>query len=126
MGPGAGPEGRAYDTPIPGYAFTRQHVDVWRARAVKSFEFDEFNTGDYYRAVEEKMSSENITKVLYPNDEPEVGKRLRLMQQYFFVSCSLQHVLHFMDDLADASVRTFPKGSRFSSTTPTRRSPSRN
>ena len=45
--------------------------------------------------------SENITKVLYPNDEPEAGKQLRLQQQYFFVSCSLQHVLHIMDDLAD-------------------------
>ncbi len=50
-----------------------------------------------------------MTKVLYPNDEPDVGKRLRLLQQYFFVSCSLQHVLHIMDDLADASVRELPE-----------------
>ena len=50
-----------------------------------------------------------MTKVLYPNDEPEAGKHLRLLQQYFFVSCSLQHVLHIMDDLADASVHDLPE-----------------
>ena len=47
--------------------------------------------------------------MLYPNDEPEQGKRLRLLQQYFFVSCSLQHVLHIMDDLAGASVHELPQ-----------------
>src|ERR1700756_5450171 len=61
-------------------------------------------TGDYYKAVEDEVTSETVTKVLYPNDEPEAGKRLRLLQQYFFVSCSLQHILHIMDDLADAGV----------------------
>lgn len=61
-----------------------------------------------------------MTKVLYPNDEPEAGKRLRLLQQHFFVSCSLQHVLHIMDDLADVSVQELPSGSRCSSTTLTR------
>jgi starch phosphorylase len=55
------------------------------------------------------VTSETVTKVLYPNDEPEAGKRLRLLQQYFFVSCSLQHVLHIMDDLADAGVRELPQ-----------------
>ena len=70
---------------------------------------DAFNTGDYYKAVEDEVNSETVTKVLYPNDEPDVGKRLRLLQQYFFVSCSLQHVLHIMDDLADASVRELPE-----------------
>jgi starch phosphorylase len=68
-----------------------------------------FNTGDYYKAVEDEVNSETVTKVLYPNDEPEAGKRLRLLQQYFFVSCSLQHVLHIMDDLADDSVRDLPQ-----------------
>ena len=53
-----------------------------------------FNIGDYYKAVEEKVSSETISKVLYPNDEPEAGKRLRLSQQYFFTSCSLQDMIH--------------------------------
>ena len=68
-----------------------------------------FNTGDYYKAVEDEVNSETVTKVLYPNDEPEAGKRLRLLQQYFFVSCSLQHVLHIVDDLADLSVRALPE-----------------
>jgi starch phosphorylase len=53
---------------------------------MESFALDAFNTGDYYKAVEDEVSSETVTKVLYPNDEPEVGKRLRLLQQYFFVS----------------------------------------
>jgi starch phosphorylase len=68
-----------------------------------------FNTGDYYKAVEDEVNSETVTKVLYPNDEPEAGKRLRLLQQYFFVSCSLQHVLHIVDDLADLSVKDLPQ-----------------
>jgi starch phosphorylase len=59
--------------------------------------------------VEEEVTSETVTKVLYPNDEPEAGKRLRLLQQYFFVSCSLQHVVHIMDDLADASLHDLPQ-----------------
>ena len=80
-------------------------LTLWSARAVKSFALDAFNTGDYYKAVEDEVTSETVTKVLYPNDEPEAGKRLRLLQQYFFVSCSLQHVLHIMDDLADLSVK---------------------
>ncbi len=84
-------------------------LTLWSARAVKSFALDAFNTGDYYKAVEEEVNSETVTKVLYPNDEPEAGKRLRLLQQYFFVSCSLQHVLHIMDDLADARVRELPE-----------------
>jgi starch phosphorylase len=66
---------------------------LWKADAAESFDFDAFNTGDYYRAVDEKIRSETISKVLYPNDEPEIGKRLRLAQQFFFVSCSLQDML---------------------------------
>ena len=61
--------------------------------AVESFDFTCFNHGDYYRAVQEKMYSENITKVLYPNDEVIQGKTLRLQQQFFFVSCSLQDMI---------------------------------
>jgi starch phosphorylase len=71
-------------------------LTLWSARAVESFALDAFNTGDYYKAVEDEVNSETVTKVLYPNDEPEVGKRLRLLQQYFFVSCS-QHVVHIGD-----------------------------
>ena len=59
----------------------------------ESFDFAAFNVGNYYRSVEQKVVSENLTKVLYPNDEPAVGKRLRLEQQYFFVSCSLQDII---------------------------------
>ena len=71
---------------------------LWKAEATESFDFEAFNVGDYYGAVDEKVGLGNISKVLYPNDEPEVGKQLRLTQQYFFVSCSLQDMirLHLM------------------------------
>jgi glycogen phosphorylase len=86
--------GIAYDTPIPGYRVrTTNLLRLWKAEAVESFDFDAFNLGDYYAAVDEKVRSETISKVLYPNDEPEIGKRLRLAQQYFFVSCSLQDMI---------------------------------
>ena len=87
-------KGEAYDTPILGYRVgTSNLLRLWKAEAVESFDFAAYNQGDYYRAVEEKMSSENITKVLYPNDELTRGKILRLQQQFFFVSCSLQDLL---------------------------------
>jgi starch phosphorylase len=92
--PGREVKGTAYDTPIAGYRVnTCNTLRLWRAEAVESFDFQEFNVGDYYGAVSEKIVSETVTKVLYPNDEPEIGKRLRLAQQYFFVSCSLQDML---------------------------------
>jgi len=87
-------KGVAYDTPIPGYHVgTCNILRLWRAEAVESFDFAAFNHGDYYRAVQDKMVSENITKVLYPNDEVAAGKELRLKQQFFFSSCSLQDML---------------------------------
>ena len=92
-------KGVAYDTLVPGYrTATTNLLRLWKAEATESFDFDAFNTGDYYGAVDEKVLSETISKVLYPNDEPEVGQRLRLAQQYFFVSCSLQDMirLHLM------------------------------
>jgi starch phosphorylase len=108
--PGRVLKGVAYDTPIQGYdVHTCNVLTLWSARAVESFALEAFNTGDYYKAVEDEVNSETVTKVLYPNDEPDAGKRLRLLQQYFFVSCSLQHVLHIMDDLADCSVRELPE-----------------
>ncbi len=108
--PGRLLKGVAYDTPIQGYGVNTCNVlTLWSARAVESFALEAFNTGDYYKAVEDEVTSETVTKVLYPNDEPEAGKRLRLLQQYFFVSCSLQHVLHIMDDLADVSVKELPQ-----------------
>jgi starch phosphorylase len=86
--------GVAYDTPVPGYKVqTTNLLRLWKAEAVQSFDFDAFNVGDYYGAVNEKIASETISKVLYPNDEPEAGKELRLAQQFFFVSCSLQDMI---------------------------------
>ncbi len=87
-------KGVACDTPILGYRVgTCNPLRLWKAEAVESFDFAAFNHGDYYRAVEDKMISENITKVLYPNDEQEQGKKLRLQQQFFFVTCSLQDMI---------------------------------
>jgi len=87
-------KGLAYDTPILGYRVgTCNPLRLWKAEAVESFDFTAFNHGNYYQAVEQKMSSENISKVLYPNDEVEQGKALRLQQQFFFVTCSLQDML---------------------------------
>jgi starch phosphorylase len=86
--------GVACDTPIPGYAVgTANLLRLWKAEACESFDLQAFNRGDYYGAVSGKIGSETISKVLYPNDEPEVGKALRLQQQYFFVSCSLRDML---------------------------------
>ncbi|MDR1057268.1 MAG: glycogen/starch/alpha-glucan phosphorylase [Coxiellaceae bacterium] len=83
-----------YDIPIIGYkAATANFLRLWKAEACESFDFKAFNIGNYYGAVQEKVASENITKVLYPNDEPTVGKKLRLKQQYFFVSSSLQDMI---------------------------------
>jgi glycogen phosphorylase len=86
--------GIPFDTPVVGYRVSTINVlRLWKAEATESFDFAAFNVGDYYRAVAEKVVSENLTKILYPNDEPLEGKRLRLEQQYFFVSCSLQDML---------------------------------
>ncbi|MHC4116635.1 MAG: glycogen/starch/alpha-glucan phosphorylase [Planctomycetota bacterium] len=87
-------KGVAYDTPILGYHVgTCNRLRLWKAEAVESFDFEAFDHGDYYRAVEDKMVSENITKVLYPNDQHGPGKILRLKQQFFFVTCSLQDMI---------------------------------
>ena len=86
--------GVAYDTPILGYGVnTVNLLRLWSAEAAESFDFQAFNQGDYVGAVMRKVRSETVSKVLYPNDEGEGGKRLRLIQQYFFVSCSLQDML---------------------------------
>ncbi len=89
--------GVPYDTPVLGYhCNTANTLRLWRADAPESFDFAAFNEGDYYRAVESKILSENLTKVLYPNDEPAQGKQLRLEQQYFFVSCALQDMISIL------------------------------
>ena len=87
-------KGVAYDTPILGYRVSWVNLlRLWKAEAHESFDFQAFNKGDFYGAVEDKVQSENVTKVLYPNDEQVSGKVLRLEQQYFFASCSLQDML---------------------------------
>ncbi|MDI9637969.1 glycogen/starch/alpha-glucan phosphorylase [Geitlerinema splendidum] len=86
--------GTPYDTPVPGYNHnTVNTLRLWRAGASEEFDFQVFNSGDYAGAVTDKISSENISKVLYPNDNTSQGKQLRLEQQYFFVSCSLQDII---------------------------------
>ena len=87
-------KGVAYDTPILGFGVNNTNLlRLWHSEASESFDFQAFNQGDYYGAVNAKVIAENISKVLYPNDEPEAGKELRLKQQYFFVCCSLQDML---------------------------------
>ncbi|MDP2195490.1 MAG: glycogen/starch/alpha-glucan phosphorylase [Rhodocyclaceae bacterium] len=86
--------GVAIDTPILGHGVSTVNLlRLWSAEAAEGFDFHAFNRGDYYGAVTREVRSETISKVLYPNDEPEIGKRLRLLQQHFFVTCSLQDML---------------------------------
>jgi len=89
--------GVAYDTPILGCGVrTANTLRLWSAQAPDAFDFASFNAGDYTRAVLQKVNSETLSKVLYPNDELEQGKRLRLSQQIFFVSCSLQDMFRIL------------------------------
>ncbi|MCS5690917.1 glycogen/starch/alpha-glucan phosphorylase [Cyanobium sp. FGCU-6] len=89
--------GVAYDTPILGCGVrTANTLRLWSAQAPDAFDFASFNAGDYTRAVLHKVNSETLSKVLYPNDELEQGKRLRLSQQIFFVSCSLQDMFRIL------------------------------
>lgn len=84
----------AYDTPIPGYGTnTVNNLRLWSAKSSREFDFNYFNDGDYIKAVSDKATSENITKVLYPNDNAFEGKELRLKQEYFFVSATLQDII---------------------------------
>jgi len=86
--------GIPYDTPVVGYANDAvATMRLWRARATDEFDLEVFNAGDYVRAVEEKNLSENISKVLYPQDHSPQGKELRLKQQYFFTACSVQDIV---------------------------------
>ena len=86
--------GQPYHTLVPGYGTkTVNMLRLWSARATREFDLQLFDVGDYSRAVEQKTSSENVTKVLYPNDNTPQGKELRLKQQYFFVACSLNNII---------------------------------
>jgi starch phosphorylase len=85
-----------HDTPVPGYQTnTVNPLRLWKAEASQDFDFDAFNAGQYDRAVAEKMDAETISKVLYPNDNTPAGRELRLAQQYFFVSASLQDLIRY-------------------------------
>ena len=87
-------KGTAYDTPVSGYRVaTTNLLRLWKSEAVETFDYEAFNIGDYFGAVNEKIASESISKILYPDDEPYIGKQLRLAQQYFFVSCALQDMI---------------------------------
>ncbi|MEI6337774.1 MAG: glycogen/starch/alpha-glucan phosphorylase [Verrucomicrobiota bacterium] len=86
--------GIPYDIPIPGYGTTTvNYLRLWESRAAEDFDFEAFNRGGYDEAVSAKNKSETISKVLYPNDKTESGKELRLLQQYFFVACSLKDII---------------------------------
>jgi len=86
--------GVPYDSFIVGHKnSTVNTLRLWAARATRDFDLKFFNEGDYRRAVEEKIDSENISKVLYPNDQTDEGKALRLKQQYFFVACSIGDIM---------------------------------
>ncbi len=86
--------GIAYDIPVCGFGNdTVNTLRLWSARATNEFDLEYFQSGDYLKAVEEKNMSENISKVLYPNDQIFEGRELRLKQQYFFVSCSIQDIV---------------------------------
>lgn len=89
-------KGVAHDFPVSGYKLGIINLlRLWKAEAIESFDFGAFNTGDYFAGLKEKIASESISKILYPDDEPYSGKHLRLAQQYFFVSCSLQDIIRF-------------------------------
>jgi glycogen phosphorylase len=84
----------AYDYPVPGYNNeTVNNLRLWAAKSTREFNLDYFNSGDYIKAVQDKTSSENISKVLYPDDQSSAGKELRLKQQYFFVSATLRDII---------------------------------
>lgn len=84
----------AYDTPVPGYRNnTVNNLRLWSAKASREFDLNYFNDGDYIKAIAQKATSENISKVLYPNDNMFEGKELRLKQEYFFVSATIQDII---------------------------------
>jgi len=83
-----------YDTPVPGYGTqTVNTLRLWAARAVEEFDLHDFNEGDYIGAIEARARSENICRVLYPSDNVAAGQELRLAQEYFFVSATLQDII---------------------------------
>lgn len=98
----------AYDVPIPGFDTKGcGNIRLWSSKSLKSFDFASFNDGDYDRSVADQKNAENLTSVLYPNDNHLVGKELRLKQEYFFVSASLQDIIHRFKR-SNCAWKTFP------------------
>ncbi|HOS38703.1 MAG TPA: glycogen/starch/alpha-glucan phosphorylase [Spirochaetota bacterium] len=98
----------AYDTPIPGYNNnTVNNIRLWSAKSTREFNLEYFNHGDYEKAVSDQANSETISKVLYPKDESFKGKELRLKQEYFFVSATLQDIIRRYKKIHD-SFDAFP------------------
>jgi starch phosphorylase len=101
--------GVPYDIPIPGFGTeTVNFLRLWESRATEEFDFEAFNSGGYEQAVHQKNMAETVSKVLYPNDKTEVGKELRLVQQYFFVACSLSDIIRRFHK-SNTDWETFPE-----------------
>ncbi len=84
----------AYDTPMQGYDTSNvNYMRLWAAKSAREFNLDCFNVGEYIKAVEDKNNSENLSKVLYPDDSTQMGRELRLRQEYFFISASIQDII---------------------------------
>lgn len=99
----------AYDTPVPGYKNgVVNNLRLWSAKSTDEFDFEYFNTGDYIRACEDKIISENISRVLYPSDSVYKGIELRLKQEYFFTSASMQDIIRRFK-MHNSDFRTFPE-----------------
>jgi starch phosphorylase len=102
-------KGIPYDIPVAGYGtHATNFLRLWSAAAAEEFDLDAFQVGEYWRAVDAKIRSENLTKVLYPNDSSPAGKQLRLEQQYFFVSCALQDCIRLLK-AGGAPIQSFGK-----------------
>ncbi len=102
-------KGVPYDVPVAGYGTpTTNFLRLWSAVAAEEFDLDAFQVGEYWRAVDSKIRSETLTKVLYPNDTSPAGKQLRLEQQYFFVSCALQDCIRMLQ-LGGVDIRQLGK-----------------
>ncbi len=98
----------AYDTPIPGYRnAVVNNLRLWSARSTAEFDLDYFHDGDYIKACENKIISENISRVLYPSDNVLKGVELRLKQEYFFTSASMQDIIRRFK-MHNEDFRTFP------------------
>lgn len=100
----------AYDTPVPGYKNnTVNNLRLWAARSTREFNLDYFNSGDYYKAVADKIGSEIISKVLYPRDDFVQGRELRLKQEYFLASATLQDIMRRFKKIHNDNFDLFPK-----------------